>query len=175
MAPKLPPARFVRSVLKSFMAESGLEPRLFGPHLRVTNACEGKVDFELDITKDHTNRLKILHGGTIASMVDLGGSLAVASMGLYATGVSTDLNITYLSSGGKIGDTLQGAAICEKIGKTLAFTTVTFRNQKGELTARGSHTKICRPSLGRPSFVHPTRRHRDRRCRLKHSITFSHR
>lgn len=38
------------------------------------------------------NRLKIIHGGTIASMVDLGGSLAVASMGLYATGVSTDLN-----------------------------------------------------------------------------------
>lgn len=80
--------------------------------LRITNASEGKVDFELDITKDHTvcapahsvtalrqlpdvivqNRLKILHGGTIASMVDLGGSLAVASMGLYATGVSTDMN-----------------------------------------------------------------------------------
>lgn len=29
-------------------------------------------------------------------MVDLGGSLAVASMGLYATGVSTDLNGTSL-------------------------------------------------------------------------------
>lgn len=40
------------------------------------------------------NRLKILHGGTIASLVDLGGSLAVASMGLFATGVSTDLNGT---------------------------------------------------------------------------------
>ncbi|KAJ4405666.1 hypothetical protein N0V85_004634 [Neurospora sp. IMI 360204] len=119
MAPKLPPARFVRSVLKSFMAESGLEPRLFGPHLRVTGATEGKVDFELAITKDHTNRLQIIHGGTIASMVDLGGSLAVASKGLFATGVSTDLNV----------------------GKTLAFTTVTFRNQKGELCARGSHTK----------------------------------
>jgi acyl-coenzyme A thioesterase PaaI-like protein len=40
----------------------------------------------------HTqNRLKILHGGTIASLVDLGGSLAVASKGHYATGVSTDL------------------------------------------------------------------------------------
>lgn len=38
------------------------------------------------------NRLHILHGGTIASMVDLGGSLAVASMGLFGTGVSTDLN-----------------------------------------------------------------------------------
>lgn len=43
------------------------------------------------------NRLNILHGGTIASMVDLGGSLAVASMGLYATGVSTDLNGMVLS------------------------------------------------------------------------------
>lgn len=41
---------------------------------------------------DIQNRLGILHGGTIASMVDLGGSLAVASTGLYATGVSTDLN-----------------------------------------------------------------------------------
>lgn len=38
------------------------------------------------------NRLQIIHGGTIASMVDLGGSLAVASRGLFATGVSTDLN-----------------------------------------------------------------------------------
>lgn len=85
--------------------------------LRITNAAVGKVDFELDITKDHTvrpprvklswtytqvlfqqNRLKILHGGTIASMVDLGGSLAVASTGLYATGVSTDLNGKYWST-----------------------------------------------------------------------------
>ncbi|RKU43048.1 hypothetical protein DL546_006092 [Coniochaeta pulveracea] len=141
MPAKLPPARFVRSVLKSFMAESGLEPRLFEQRLRVTDASEGKVELELDIHKDHTNRLKIIHGGTIASMVDLGGSLAVASMGLYATGVSTDLNVTYLSSGGKVGDKLWATATCEKIGKTLAFTTVTFRNSEGELSARGSHTK----------------------------------
>ncbi|KAK3384689.1 HotDog domain-containing protein [Lasiosphaeria ovina] len=156
MAPKLPPARFVRSVLKSFMAESGLEPRLFGSHLRVTDASEGKVEFELDITKDHTNRLKIIHGGTIASMVDLGGSLAVASMGLYATGVSTDMNITYLSGGGKIGEKIQGTATCEKIGKTLAFTTVTFRNQKGELAARGSHTKyVTQAWKAHPAYTPP--------------------
>ncbi|KAK1764394.1 Thioesterase/thiol ester dehydrase-isomerase [Phialemonium atrogriseum] len=156
MSSKLPPARFVRSVLKSFMAESGLEPRLFGPHLRITAASPGKVDFELDIQKDHTNRLKILHGGTIASMVDLGGSLAVASMGLYATGVSTDMNITYLSSGGKVGEKIQATAICEKIGKTLAFTTITFRNGKGELAARGSHTKYVTQAWGAsPSYTPP--------------------
>jgi acyl-coenzyme A thioesterase PaaI-like protein len=38
------------------------------------------------------NRMKSIHGGTIASLVDLGGSLAVASTGRFATGVTTDLN-----------------------------------------------------------------------------------
>ena len=79
--------------------------------LRVTAARPGVVNFELDIQKEHTvrlppiprqtqdfytkisqNRLKILHGGTLACMTDLGGSLAVASRGLFATGVSTDLS-----------------------------------------------------------------------------------
>ncbi|GAW17681.1 hypothetical protein ANO14919_071410 [Xylariales sp. No.14919] len=142
MAQALPPLRFVRSVLKSFMAESGLEPRLLGAnHLRITNAVHGRVDFELDVTKDHTNRLGILHGGTIASMVDLGGSLAVASTGLYATGVSTDLNVTYLNGGGTVGAKITATAVCEKIGRTLAYTSVTFQNRKGEIAARGSHTK----------------------------------
>jgi acyl-coenzyme A thioesterase PaaI-like protein len=58
----------------------------------VTAARPGTVHFELDIQKEHTNRLNILHGGTLACMTDLGGSLAVASRGLFATGVSTDLS-----------------------------------------------------------------------------------
>ncbi len=93
------------------------------------------------MTIDCKNRLGILHGGTIASMVDLGGSLAVASKGLFATGVSTDLSVTYMSSGGKIGDKICAEASCDKFGKTLAFTSVVFRDSKEELVARGSHTK----------------------------------
>ncbi|TIA61041.1 hypothetical protein D6C77_03745 [Aureobasidium pullulans] len=76
------------------------------------------------------NRLNILHGGTIASMVDLGGSLAVASRGLFATGVSTNLN-----GMGDLHDTN------EDVGKTLAYTSINFHNEKQELVARGSHTK----------------------------------
>jgi acyl-coenzyme A thioesterase 13 len=109
-------------------------------------------------------------------MVDLGGSLAVASRGLFATGVSTDLNVTYLSSGGMIGDLIKAEVTCDKctfpsllpspispcllfppyaslpshshdpltlcaVGKTLAFTSINFSNTKGEVFARGSHTK----------------------------------
>ncbi|KAJ8125151.1 hypothetical protein O1611_g8488 [Lasiodiplodia mahajangana] len=155
MHPKLPPLQFVRSVLKSFMAESGLEPRLLGG-----NVSPMVTMMSSQLNQQTANRLKILHGGTIASMVDLGGSLAVASTGLYATGVSTDLNVTYLSGGGKVGDKITGSAICDKskspfrqsnrdgksidvysVGKTLAYTSVTFRNSNGELAARGSHTK----------------------------------
>ncbi|OJJ55749.1 hypothetical protein ASPSYDRAFT_92874 [Aspergillus sydowii CBS 593.65] len=132
--------RFVRSVWESFRATSGLEPRLLD-NLRVTAAKPGTVNFELDIQKEHTNRLSILHGGTIASMVDLGGSLAVASRGLYATGVSTDLNVTYLSSGGKVGDKILAEVTCDKFGKTLAYTSIRFMNPKGDIFARGSHTK----------------------------------
>jgi acyl-coenzyme A thioesterase 13 len=75
-------------------------------------------------------------------MVDLGGSLAVASRGLFATGVSTDLNVTYLSSGGKVGDKIHAEATCDKFGKTLAFTSIRFMNEKGDVFARGSHTKF---------------------------------
>ncbi|KAF2747939.1 Thioesterase/thiol ester dehydrase-isomerase [Sporormia fimetaria CBS 119925] len=130
----------VMGVWLSFKHTSGLEPRLLS-NLRLRYSRPGTVRMSLEIQKFQTNRLEILHGGTIASLVDLGGSLAVASRGLFATGVSTDLNVTYLSSGGKVGDTIEMRADCEKLGKTLAFTRITFKNSSGELFARGSHTK----------------------------------
>ncbi|SZF00363.1 unnamed protein product [Blumeria hordei] len=138
---KMPAHRFVQSVLNSIKAESGLETRLFGDHLRLVAVKPGEVHIELDIKKEHTNRLRTVHGGVIASMVDVGGSLAVASRGLFATGVSTDLNVIFLNQGGYSGDVLKAIAKCDKLGKTLAFTSVEFTNTKGELAARGSHTK----------------------------------
>ncbi|KAM0322534.1 hypothetical protein ACHAQA_009381 [Verticillium albo-atrum] len=157
MAPRLPPLRFVRSVMISFSKDSGLEPRLLGnnPQFRITNATNGTVDFELDIQKEHTNRLKTIHGGTLASLVDLGGSLAVASTGRFATGVSTDLNVTYIAPGGIVGDRMTGTAICDKMGRTLAYTTVKFFNKKGELAARGSHTKYVAKTWENEDYVAP--------------------
>lgn len=65
-------------------------------------------------------------------MVDLGGSLAVASRGLFATGVSTDLNVTYLSSGGKIGDLIKAEVTCDKCAfgtwLSASYTGLTIRS-----------------------------------------------
>lgn len=65
-------------------------------------------------------------------MVDLGGSLAVASRGLFATGVSTDLNVTYLNSGGKIGDIIRAEVTCDKCEylHTVPTTTGVFTSAK---------------------------------------------
>lgn len=64
-----------------------------------------------------------MHGGLLATVVDIGGSLAIASKGLFATGVSTDINISYIS-GVKQGEMIQVEARVDRLGKTLAFTTV---------------------------------------------------
>ncbi|PKS10992.1 hypothetical protein jhhlp_002751 [Lomentospora prolificans] len=91
-----------------------LAPGPFVRAFRIKEAAAGKVTFELDIKKQHTNRLGTLHGGCIASMVDLGGSLAVASMGRFSTGVSTDINVSYISVAGRVGETVTGTATCDK-------------------------------------------------------------
>jgi len=68
--------------------------------------------------------------------------------------------VTYLGSGGKVGETITAEATCDKckgnkpmslyltdiliplaVGRNLAYTTVIFKNAQGEITARGSHTK----------------------------------
>lgn len=117
--------------------------------------------------------------------VDLGGSLAVASKGLYSTGVSTDLcgasifpgslrpklikakwrtwtragklatNFEQLFSAISVnqpvnprkypipgGMQLTAKLPCDLVGRSLAYTSIQFTNSKGELAARGSHTKF---------------------------------
>ncbi|GJN92462.1 hypothetical protein Rhopal_005492-T1 [Rhodotorula paludigena] len=82
-----------------------------------------------------------LHGGLIASLVDTGGSLALASKGLYMTGVSTDMSQTFVR-GAKLGETVRLQSEVINLGKTLAFTRVELHSAAtGKLLAYGSHTK----------------------------------
>ncbi|RPB23773.1 putative PaaI_thioesterase family protein [Terfezia boudieri ATCC MYA-4762] len=145
-------SRFVRSVWTSFIEAGGLEGKLL-QNLQITSVEPGRVRFKLDIEKHHTNRLGMLHGGTIATLVDLGGSLAIASRGFHATGVSTDLSVTYINSGGTVGQTVRAETICEKYGKSMAFTSITFHNEADELVARGSHTKYIRGAWNDPRNI----------------------
>ncbi|CAO3629122.1 unnamed protein product [Cunninghamella blakesleeana] len=112
----------VRKVLRSFQSSGGYDAHVL-PELRIVDSKEGRVHAEFKVEKQHLNRLKSVHGGLLATVVDIGGSLALASKGLFATGVSTDINISYISSA-KEGDIVTVDATCDKLGKTLAFTSV---------------------------------------------------
>ena len=70
-------------VWESFVQAGGLDARVLG-NMKIIragrcctdgadNSVPGKVTAQMQIEKHHTNRLEILHGGTISTMIDLGG------------------------------------------------------------------------------------------------------
>ncbi|ORY98690.1 putative PaaI_thioesterase family protein [Syncephalastrum racemosum] len=139
--------QMVHRVLRSFQAEGGYDSLVL-PGLRIVNAEEGRVRAEFTVEKQHLNRLKSVHGGLLATVVDIGGSLALASKGLYATGVSTDINISYIS-GAKEGQVVSVDCVCDKLGKTLAFTSVQL-TADSRLVALGRHNKFVAQAYGHP-------------------------
>ncbi|CAG8437296.1 3435_t:CDS:2 [Ambispora gerdemannii] len=113
----------------------------FVRELNVTSATESKVSLELQVQKEHLNKATGLHGGLIATLIDIGGSLAIASKGIYNTGVSTDINVSFINAA-KLNDVLTIEGKCEKLGKNLAFTSVDIHNKEtGKIIAQGRHTK----------------------------------
>jgi len=78
-------------------------------------------------------------------MTDIGGSLAVASRGLFATGVSTDLNVTYLNSGGKIGDTIRAVRIipCHNYHHTTLVLRAYDEGEEKSISADHSQEVQC--------------------------------
>lgn len=62
------------------------------------------------------------HGGLLSTIVDVGGSLAIAAEDMHATGVSTDLNVSFVS-GAKLGDKL--SIVSSSLTTVLAFVIET--------------------------------------------------
>ncbi|KAI8876311.1 esterase [Backusella circina FSU 941] len=137
----------VSKVLKSFMDSGGYDSHVL-PGLKILSTTNGTVKAEFEVEKKHLNRLQSVHGGLLATVVDIGGSLALASKGLFATGVSTDINISYIS-GVKQGETITVEARVDKLGKTLAFTTVELFT-KERLVALGRHNKFVAQAYSHP-------------------------
>ncbi|KAL0961131.1 hypothetical protein HGRIS_006105 [Hohenbuehelia grisea] len=82
------------------------------------------------------------------------GSLVVASKGQYMTGVSTDINASFVKPAGRVGDILHMKGMLTGMGKNLAFTRVEFTTPSGELVAYGSHSKYIGKSSVHAKNVH---------------------
>lgn len=110
-------------------------------------AEEGSFSARLQVSAKHLNSKGGLHGVFSACATDWAGGLAIASCGLQSTGVSTNININYLSTACE-GDWLDIRGYANKVGRSLAFTTITISKGtspgSATLVAQGSHTKYIK-------------------------------
>ncbi|KAF9489394.1 thioesterase thiol ester dehydrase-isomerase [Pleurotus eryngii] len=144
--------RFTRRVWKSFIDHQGHDATCF-PNLVVHRAVPGSVEASLKIEPYNINRVGTVHGGLILSLTDTLGSLAVASKGHFMTGVSTDIQSSFVKPAGRPGDVLHMKASLIAMGKSLAYTRVDFTDPKGNLVAYGTHTKYVGKSSVHPKNV----------------------
>ncbi|KAL2150573.1 hypothetical protein VTH82DRAFT_7136 [Thermothelomyces myriococcoides] len=119
------------------------------PLVRFTHARKGLFTARLRLEAQHLNSAGGIHGSVSATLVDWAGGLAIAAWDLRpATGVSVDINISYLSSA-RLGDEIEIEGRVERVGSNLAFTEVRIfkvdaHGERGPVVASGRHTKFVR-------------------------------
>jgi len=116
--------------------------RIFHGIRVVASRKPGHIQCELDLEEQHLNRNDTLHGGMITALTDSVSTLALETHeNKPAKSASVELSVSFLKAAKK-GETLLIDAETVKLGRTLAFLSVEFRNKKNnELLATGKHTK----------------------------------
>ncbi|CAF0791365.1 unnamed protein product [Adineta steineri] len=116
--------------------------RIFDGIRVVSSRKPGHIQCELDIEERHLNRNDTLHGGMISSLTDSVSTLALETIERKPLkSASIELSVSFLKAAKK-GETILIDAETVKLGRTLAFLSVEFRNkQNNELLATGKHTK----------------------------------
>jgi acyl-coenzyme A thioesterase 13 len=109
----------------------------------------GVICARLRVGPQHVNSKNILHGTVSACLIDFAGGLAIAAHGRSATGVSADMHISFIGAA-KEGDMLEIEGRTTRLGRNLAFTTVSIMKAdaegKRQPVAEGSHTKYVAQS-----------------------------
>ncbi|KAK4512749.1 uncharacterized protein ATC70_003455 [Mucor velutinosus] len=112
-------------------------------YLSITAAKPDVLSWEFTVEELHCNQLGNLHGGCVATLIDICSSFAVlVSTGKQWSliGVSTDLSVAYLS-GVSEGDVIRLECEVQRVGKTLANIFTRVYDQNNRLCYSGSHTK----------------------------------
>jgi len=66
------------------------------------------------------------------TLIDSGGSLVVATNGYRNTGVSTDMNGTFVRPAGRAGEQIRVKSEIIGMGKTLAYTRTELRDLESD-------------------------------------------
>ncbi|ORZ29335.1 HotDog domain-containing protein [Catenaria anguillulae PL171] len=108
------------------------------------DAAHNTLVAQLVVGDKHLNTWGTLHGGMIATLVDVITSIAICEAGHPTTGMSVELSASYVKAAPN-GSTIVVVAEVERIGGNLAFSRCqlfTSVNDGGFLVASGRHTKF---------------------------------
>ena len=135
-------------LVRSFWARTKSKSPIYNfllSDIEISFATSGLMKARLRILPVHLNSKGTLHGTVSACLTDWAGGMAIATVGLEKTGVSTDIHTTYVSTA-KEGDMIEVEARASKVGASLAFTTVEIRHagEGRSIISTGTHTKYVR-------------------------------
>jgi len=129
----------------------GLEPDIFAiileiyrdnhyAHLtgiKIVAIGQGKFIAEMVVEKSNSNMAGTLHGGAIATLIDVCMGMACFTKGV--TVVTGNINISYLAPG-RASDKIIAVAQVIRSGKTAFFAEASLEDEKGQIIARGTGT-----------------------------------
>ncbi|KAI7882933.1 Thioesterase/thiol ester dehydrase-isomerase [Lichtheimia hyalospora FSU 10163] len=115
-------------------------------HLSIVDAQPNMLVWEFDVEEKHCNQLGNMHGGCVATIIDICSSFAIlvfeGKRKWKLIGVSTDLGVSYMR-GIPAGRKARLECDVQRVGKTLANIYTKVYDEDGNLCYAGSHTKYC--------------------------------
>ncbi|XP_022158814.1 acyl-coenzyme A thioesterase 13 isoform X1 [Momordica charantia] len=109
--------------------------------LRVDLIEPGRVVCSLKVPARLLNENNSLHGGATAALVDCIGSAAIKTFGVSTTGVSVEINVSYMDAA-YLDEQIEIESKVLRMGKTIAVVNVELRKKSnGKIVAQGRHTK----------------------------------
>ncbi|CAA3002756.1 acyl-coenzyme A thioesterase 13 [Olea europaea subsp. europaea] len=109
--------------------------------LKIHHIEPGRILCSLTVPDRLLNSGNSLHGGATAALVDIVGSAVIFTMGAPTTGVSVEINVSYLDAA-YAGEEIEIESKALRVGKAFAVVSVEFRKKEtGKIIAQGRHTK----------------------------------
>ncbi|EGC37681.1 hypothetical protein DICPUDRAFT_29922 [Dictyostelium purpureum] len=131
-------------LLQKWVQVEGFDSGFIEP-IKCERVEHGKVVFSTVVQQKQCNVLSTLHGGAIATYIDIISSLAIISLNLdkVSPSVSVEISVNY-SSSAPVDRKIYFISNVYKTGRSLAFTDTTIRldSEEGQIVAKGSHTKF---------------------------------
>jgi len=105
----------------------------------------GRSRVHLKIRPEHTNRGRTVHGGVIATLLDVAfGTAATSVVDTSEMPITVSLNVDYIQSAAA-GENLVAEGKVVKKGSRIVFVEAIVNTEKGEVVARGSAVMAVRP------------------------------